>query len=136
MIKKLFFFRQSSFTCISKIGFWIFSFLFMYVIQHCFICRPSDSTLSEDAGIELRSVATLASTARRSNQSARFVHKINISRNSSVLISKKQLSQLSHREKSRKVKKPTCQQRLRIPIHFIRIRIQHFRLNTNTDPGL
>jgi hypothetical protein len=24
----------------------------MYVIQHCFICRPSDSTVSEDAGIE------------------------------------------------------------------------------------
>jgi hypothetical protein len=25
---------------------------------------------------------------------------------------------------------------LRIRIHFTRIRIQHFRLNTNTDPGL
>jgi hypothetical protein len=25
---------------------------FMFVIQHCFICRPSDSTLSEDAEIE------------------------------------------------------------------------------------
>ncbi len=24
----------------------------MYCIQHCFICRPSDSTVSEDAGIE------------------------------------------------------------------------------------
>jgi hypothetical protein len=24
--------------------------LLMYVIQHCFICRPSDSTVSEDAG--------------------------------------------------------------------------------------
>jgi hypothetical protein len=24
----------------------------MYVIQHCFICRPSDYTVSEDAGIE------------------------------------------------------------------------------------
>jgi hypothetical protein len=23
----------------------------MYDIQHCFICRPSDSTVSEDAGI-------------------------------------------------------------------------------------
>ncbi len=30
--------------------FWIF--LFIYDIQHCFICRPSDSTVSEDAGIE------------------------------------------------------------------------------------
>jgi hypothetical protein len=27
-------------------------FLFMYDIQHCFICRPSGSTVSEDAGIE------------------------------------------------------------------------------------
>jgi hypothetical protein len=32
----------------------------MYFIQHCFICRPSDSTVSEDAGIEPRTVATLA----------------------------------------------------------------------------
>jgi hypothetical protein len=24
----------------------------MYDIQHCFICRPSGSTVSEDAGIE------------------------------------------------------------------------------------
>jgi hypothetical protein len=23
----------------------------MYVIQHCYICRPSDSTVSEDAGM-------------------------------------------------------------------------------------
>jgi hypothetical protein len=26
----------------------------MYVIQHPFICRPSDTTVSEDAGIEPR----------------------------------------------------------------------------------
>jgi len=31
---------------------------FMYFIQHCFICRPSDSTVSEDAGIEPGTVAT------------------------------------------------------------------------------
>ncbi len=50
----------------SKGGFfWIF--LSMYVIQHGFICRPSDSTVSEDAGIEPRTVATLALTARRSS---------------------------------------------------------------------
>ncbi len=36
----------------------------MYVLQHCFICRPSDSTVSEDAGIEPRTVATLALTAK------------------------------------------------------------------------
>jgi hypothetical protein len=39
---------------------WIF---FMYCIQHCFFCRPSDSTVSEDAGIAL--------AVRRSNHSAR-----------------------------------------------------------------
>ncbi len=33
---------------------------FMYDIQHCFICRHSDSTVSEDAGIEPRTVATTA----------------------------------------------------------------------------
>ncbi len=31
-----------------------------YFIQHCFIFRPSDSTVSEDAGVELRIVANLA----------------------------------------------------------------------------
>ncbi len=29
-----------------------FSIFFRYDIQHCFICRPSDSNVSEDAGIE------------------------------------------------------------------------------------
>ncbi len=43
----------------------------MYDIQHCFICRPSDSTVSEDAGIELRRVATTTLADRRSNHSAR-----------------------------------------------------------------
>jgi hypothetical protein len=32
---------------------------FAYVIQHCFNCRPSDSTVLEDAGIEPRTVSTL-----------------------------------------------------------------------------
>ncbi len=36
----------------------LWSFFFMYIIQHGFSCRPSDSTLSEDAGIEPRTVAT------------------------------------------------------------------------------
>jgi hypothetical protein len=35
-------------------------FLFMYGMHHCFICRPSDSTVLEDAGIEPRTVATTA----------------------------------------------------------------------------
>ncbi len=42
-------------TLLSQTGFafiWIWFFLFMYDIQHCFICRPSDSTVSEDAWIE------------------------------------------------------------------------------------
>ncbi len=38
----------------------IFFTFFTYDIQHCFICRPSDSTVSEDAGIEPRTVATTA----------------------------------------------------------------------------
>ncbi len=36
----------------------------MYVIQQGFICRPSDSTISEAAKIEPRTVATLALTTR------------------------------------------------------------------------
>jgi hypothetical protein len=50
-------------------------FLFMYDIQHCFICRLSDSTMAEDFGIEPRTVATTALAVRRTNhtdsQSAR-----------------------------------------------------------------
>jgi hypothetical protein len=42
-------------------------FFSMYCIQHCFICRLSDSTVSEDAGIESRIVATSALAVRRSN---------------------------------------------------------------------
>ncbi len=35
-------------TKVNIYDFWIF--LFMYVIQHCFICRPSDSTSVADPG--------------------------------------------------------------------------------------
>jgi hypothetical protein len=35
----------------------------MHFIQHGFICRPSDSTVSEDAGIEHGSVPTVARSA-------------------------------------------------------------------------
>ena len=42
----------------------------MYFIQHCFICRPSDSIVSKDAGIEPRTVATSALVVRRSGHSA------------------------------------------------------------------
>jgi hypothetical protein len=34
--------------------------LFLYFIRHCFICRPSDDTVSECAGIDPRTDATLA----------------------------------------------------------------------------
>ncbi len=44
---------------------------FMFVIQHCFICRPSDSNVSKDAGIDHRTVEALALPSRRSNHSAR-----------------------------------------------------------------
>jgi hypothetical protein len=42
----------------------------MFFIQHCFICCPLDSPVSEDPGIEPRIVATLALPVRRSNHSA------------------------------------------------------------------
>ncbi len=43
----------------------------MYFIQLCFGCRPSDSTVSEDAGTEPRTVATLALAVSRSYLLAR-----------------------------------------------------------------
>jgi hypothetical protein len=44
---------------------------FKVFIQLFFLCRPSDSTVSEDAGIEQRTVATLALTVRLSKHLAR-----------------------------------------------------------------
>jgi hypothetical protein len=49
--------------CIPK----IFCFL-SYNIQHCFICRPSNTTVPTDAGIEPRTVAFGALAVRRSNR--------------------------------------------------------------------
>ncbi len=43
----------------------------MYCISNCIICRPSDFTVSEDAGTEPRTVATTALAVRRCNHSAR-----------------------------------------------------------------
>jgi hypothetical protein len=42
----------------------ILDFYVLYYIPHCFICRPSDSTVSEDAA--LRTVATFAFLVRHS----------------------------------------------------------------------
>ncbi len=41
----------------------------MYFIQYCFVCRLSDSTVSEDDWIEPRTVTTLALALRCSNHS-------------------------------------------------------------------
>ncbi len=46
-----------------------FYYFFMYVTQLCFICRPSDSSVSEDAGIELRPLALTASRCKLSARS-------------------------------------------------------------------
>ncbi len=46
----------------------------MYVIQHFFIYCPSDSTVSEEAGIEPMNVATLALAARRSTTGLDLIH--------------------------------------------------------------
>ncbi len=44
-----------------------FFFFFSFYIQHYFICRPSDSTVPTDAGIEPRTIATGALAVRHSN---------------------------------------------------------------------
>ncbi len=46
-------------------------YFFSYYIQHCFICRPSDSTVPTDAGIEPKTVETGALAVRRSKHQAR-----------------------------------------------------------------
>ncbi len=62
LISQLIFFKKEMFW------FFILSPIF---IQHCFVSRLSDSTVSEDAGIELRTVASWVLTVRCSNQSTR-----------------------------------------------------------------
>jgi hypothetical protein len=61
-----------------KLSFSRFNTLFkggffkIYFDQYCIICSPSDTSVSKDAGIEPRTVATLALLAvRRSNYSTR-----------------------------------------------------------------
>ncbi len=49
----------------------IFIYFSQYFNQHCFICSPKDCSVSEDAGIETRTVTTSALAVRRSNNSAR-----------------------------------------------------------------
>ncbi len=57
-------------SCEKEIVGDFFGFLCISFIQHCFICRPSDSTVSEDAGIEPMTVATSALAVRHSSHSA------------------------------------------------------------------
>ncbi len=53
---------------------------FSYNIQLCFICRPSDSTVPSDAGIEPRTVATGALAVRRSNTRLDLIRKLDLIR--------------------------------------------------------
>jgi hypothetical protein len=46
-------------SSVSRAVLWI---SFGYGAEHCFTCRPSDSTVSEDAGIKPRTVATITVT--------------------------------------------------------------------------
>jgi hypothetical protein len=58
-------FKTLALRLMIKRGFF-FLFFFMYDSQHCFICHPSDSTVSEDARIEPRTIATTPLAVRRS----------------------------------------------------------------------
>ncbi len=44
-------------------GMFLIFFSSMYCIQYCFICRPSDSTVSENDGIEPKPIETSALAA-------------------------------------------------------------------------
>ncbi len=50
----------------TKVNKRIFRIFKMYFVQHCFICRPLDFTVSEDAEIKPRFVSSLALAVRRS----------------------------------------------------------------------
>jgi len=62
---------------------------FILFTQHCFICRPSEYTVSEDAGIDPMTIVTLALTARRfrrSNHSARSLFKRRLSMSTKIFM--------------------------------------------------
>jgi hypothetical protein len=52
----------------------VFFYFLKQFIQHCFICRPSDYTVLEDAGIGSMTIATLAWEISRSNHLASKSH--------------------------------------------------------------
>jgi hypothetical protein len=51
-------------------------FFTTYYIQHCSLWRPSDSIVSEDAGMELMTFAMFALEVRRSNTRLDIVNSI------------------------------------------------------------
>jgi hypothetical protein len=58
----------------------------MYVIQHGFICRPSDSTVSEEAGIDPMTDATAALAVRRSTYHSARSHQLYITRSQNIVV--------------------------------------------------
>ncbi len=64
-------FLEVALSCIDPLFLNRFYLILLYFVLHCFICRPSDSTVLEDAGIEHRTAAILSLTFRRSKHSAR-----------------------------------------------------------------
>ncbi len=48
--------KEAQFALVKRIVFYFFYLFFKYFIQHCFICCPSDSTVSEDDEIETRTI--------------------------------------------------------------------------------
>ncbi len=103
----------------------------MYDIQHCFIFRSSDSTVSGGGWDRTQDsyVATTALAVRRSNHSARSHEEEHLVETFRILCSKND-------EYASAAMGIPLQAGLWIRIHFIRIQIQlqHFRLNTDPDP--
>jgi hypothetical protein len=62
------FIRDAFLKQVFRVDFFV---LFQYFIQRCHICFSSDSSVSENDGIEPWTVATSAFAVRRSNYSAR-----------------------------------------------------------------
>jgi hypothetical protein len=56
--------RKAGAEVVKQVRIFIFKLKFLNFYFYVIICRPSDSTVSEDAGIEPKTVATLALTAR------------------------------------------------------------------------
>ncbi len=86
----------------------ILVWIFTYFIQHCFICRTSDSTVSEDAGIDPSGLWIIGHTHKTSVFKTSGFKTSETSGLQNVSFTKRQLYKTSGRQNVRSSKRPVA----------------------------